>query len=85
MRTANTDPMGDARADPSLRWAYGSLYRFCHAQAQMNVISVLNISSFSYKRVVLTFGVLPITSETFYQREIYYLHYSDGSDQPILE
>ena len=57
-------------ADLSLRWAYRSLYWFCHAQAQMNVISVLNIGSFPYRRVRLTFGVSPIATDTFNQREI---------------
>ena len=36
----------------------------------MNVISVLNIGSLPYSRVKLTFGVSPLASETFYQREI---------------
>ena len=40
----------------------------------MNVISVLNIGPFLYSLVRLTFGVSPIASETFYQR--------DGSEQP---
>ena len=72
--------LGGCQADLSLPWAYRSLYWFCHAQAQMKVMSVLNIDSFPYRRVRLTFGVSPIASETFYQI-ICYLHYSDGSDQ----
>ena len=54
----------NAQADPSLRWAHMPFYN------KMNVISMLNIGCFPYRRVRLTFKVSPIVSENLFIRAI---------------